>query len=142
MTLDMYQENILEHYRNPHNKRKLDPAHVTQKENNPLCGDVLEVYVLFGADGKVAEVAFEGQGCAISQASMSMLTDELKGKAMDEVEAMGADAIQEMVVVPLSPVRMKCATLGIKAVQNGIAAYRVRHPGADAGPEAAGATSK
>lgn len=122
----MYQENILEHYRKPHNKRKLDPSDIETKEMNPLCGDEITVYVAFGGDEKVAEVAYEGQGCAISQASMSMLTDELKGKTLDEIAAMGPDDIQEMVMVPLSPVRMKCATLGIKAVQRGVADYRLK----------------
>ncbi len=132
MTLDMYQENILEHYRHPHNKRKLDPTDIETKEQNPLCGDEITVYVAFGGDEKVAEVAYEGQGCAISQASMSMLTDELKGKTLDEIAAMGPDDIQEMVMVPLSPVRMKCATLGIKAVQRGVADYRLKQKqGAD-----------
>jgi nitrogen fixation NifU-like protein len=134
VTLDMYQENILEHYRHPHNKRKLDPSDIQTREMNPLCGDEITVYVLFGKDEKVAEVAYEGQGCAISQASMSMLTDELKGKSLDEVAKMGPDDIQEMVMVPLSPVRMKCATLGIKAVQKGIADYHLKQKQAAGSP--------
>jgi nitrogen fixation NifU-like protein len=135
VTLDMYQENILEHYRNPRNKRVLDPSDIRSTENNPLCGDVLEVFVTFAADGRVAEVAFDGQGCAISQASMSMLTDELKGKTLEEVGAMDADDIREMVVVPLSPVRLKCATLGIKAVQKGVAQYRMRQLASEGAPQ-------
>ncbi len=126
MTLDMYQENILEHYRNPRNKGRLDPTDVQAKENNPLCGDVIEVFIVVDEAGRVADLKFEGEGCAISQASMSILSDDLKGKSVDEIQKMGKDEILELVLVPLSPVRLKCATLGIKTVQKGIAQYRAR----------------
>jgi nitrogen fixation NifU-like protein len=127
MTLDMYQENILDHYAHPRNKRTLDPVDFKAKDNNPLCGDVLEVFVRLGEDHKVTEVTFEGNGCAISQAAMSMLSDDLKGKSLEEVEKMTADDIRELVLVPLSPVRLKCAVLGIKAVQKGLAEYHSMH---------------
>ena len=127
MTMDMYQENILDHYAHPRNKGTLDPVDFKAKDNNPLCGDVLEVFVRLGDDKKVTEVTFEGNGCAISQAAMSMLSDDLKGKSLEEVEKITADDIRELVLVPLSPVRLKCAVLGIKAVQKGLAEYNAGH---------------
>jgi nitrogen fixation NifU-like protein len=126
MTLDMYQENVLDHHRRPRNKGKLDHPDWRAKERNPLCGDEIEVFVALGPDGKVAEVKFDGQGCAISQAAISMLTDELKGKSVAEVEAMKPEDIQEMVGVPLSPVRLKCAMLSLQTTHKALADYRLR----------------
>jgi nitrogen fixation NifU-like protein len=125
MTLDMYQENILDHHRNPRNKGHIDHPDFAAKERNPLCGDEIEVFVTLDAEKKVSEVKFEGQGCAISQAAISMLTDELKGKTLDEVERMTAEDIKEMVVVPLSPVRLKCALLSLMTVHKGLAHYKM-----------------
>ncbi len=126
MSMDMYQENILDHHQNPRNKVRLEGPTFVAKENNPLCGDDIEAFVQLGDDGKVAKVTFQGQGCAISQASMSMLTIELVGKSLDEVQKLGEQDIRDLVVVPLSPVRLKCATLGIKTVQKGLAAHKLQ----------------
>lgn len=126
MTLDMYQENVLDHHRHPRNKGHLDHPDMRAKERNPLCGDEIEVYVALAADGTVGEVKFEGQGCAVSQAAISMLTDELKGKTLAEVEAMRAEDIQEMIGVPLSPVRLKCALLSLQTTHKALADYKLR----------------
>jgi nitrogen fixation NifU-like protein len=126
MTLDMYQENILDHYANPRNKGRMANPDFTAKERNPLCGDEIEVFVALDAEKKIAEVKFDGQGCAISQAAISLLTDELKGKTLEEVERMTAEDIKEMIVVPLSPVRLKCAMLSLMTVHKGLAAYKLQ----------------
>ena len=126
MTLDMYQENVLDHHRHPHNKGKLDHPDMRARERNPLCGDEIEVYITLGGDGKVADVRFDGQGCAISQAAISMLTDELKGKSIPEIEGMNQENIKELVGVPLSPPRLKCALLSLQTTHKAVADYRVR----------------
>jgi nitrogen fixation protein NifU and related proteins len=126
MTLDMYQENVLDHHKRPRNKGRLDHPDMRAKERNPLCGDEIEVFVTLSPDEKVAEVKFDGQGCAISQAAISMLTGELQGKTLAEVEAMGPPEIQEMIGVPLSPVRLKCALLSIQTTHKALADYKLR----------------
>src|SRR3954469_12312187 len=106
---DMYREYILEHYRNPQNYGTMDAPTFEAEGQNPLCGDELHVQVEVDADDRVQAVKFTGQGCAISQASMSILSDELIGKTTDEVAAMDKDAIVELIGIDLSPVRLKCA---------------------------------
>ena len=139
MTLDMYQENVLDHHRHPHNKGHLDHPDMRAKERNPLCGDEIEVYIALAADGTVGEVKFEGQGCAISQAAISMLTDDLKGKTLPEVEGMTSNDIQEMIGVPLSPVRLKCALLSLQTAHKALADYKLRQLTGEGLPAAAGA---
>ena len=126
MTLDMYQENILDHHAHPRNKGRLEHPDMQAKERNPLCGDELEVFVALDAEQKVAEVRYEGQGCAISQAAISMLSGEVKGKTLDELERMTADDIRELVMVPLSPVRLKCAVLSLQTMHKALADYKLR----------------
>ena len=126
MTLDMYQENILDHYANPRNKGRLDHPDLRAKERNPLCGDEIEVFVALDAEKKIAEVKFDGQGCAISQAAISMLTMELPGKTLDELERMTTEDISEMVVVPLSPVRLKCAILSLQTMHKALREYKLQ----------------
>jgi nitrogen fixation NifU-like protein len=114
MVYDMYQENILDHYQNPRNLGKLDQPDLTAKENNPLCGDSIELFVKLDAQQRVTDVKFEGQGCAISQSAISMLTEEMKGKHVGELEKMATkDHIFEMLGVPISHARLKCALLSM-----------------------------
>ena len=137
---DLYREVILDHYRNPRNKRPLDGADIDLLHNNPLCGDEISVRVKLG-DGVVADAAFEGQGCSISQASASMLTDKIKGMKLDDVEDLvlefrgmmagkeGADddALGDLVAlkgVVKYPVRIKCAVLAWDTLQEGVETYR------------------
>src|SRR5436309_4889852 len=87
---DLYKEVILDHYKNPLNKRPMPDAELTCSKNNPLCGDEISVFAHV-QDGTVADVAFQGQGCSISQASASMLTEAVKGKTMNEAEALASD---------------------------------------------------
>ncbi len=126
MTLDMYQENVLDHYAHPRNKGRLDHPDMRAQERNPLCGDEIEVFVTVDALHRVADVKFDGQGCAISQAAISMLSEDIKGKTLDEVGALGAEDIKELVGVPLSPVRLKCALLSIQTTQKALAAFKLR----------------
>lgn len=119
----MYKENILDHYKHPHNKRVVSDSTYVLAGRNPLCGDAITVYVTV-RDGSIEDVAFEGAGCAISQASMSMLTDELKGKTLERLAAMGQDDIVTMLGIPIGPVRMKCAMLGLRTTQEAVAARR------------------
>ena len=116
----MYQENILDHYKSPRNFGKLNNASVHHHEYNPLCGDEIELYLIIDENRKVADVKFNGHGCAISQASASMLTEQIKGKIIDELKKMTKDDILEMLGIPISPVRLKCALLSLDTLKNSI----------------------
>ena len=115
----MYQENILDHYKNPRNAGKIDNASVHHHEYNPLCGDEIEMFLVI-KDKKVADVKFHGRGCAISQASASMLTEEIKGKNIEELKKMTKENILELLGISLSPVRLKCALLSLDTLKNSI----------------------
>ena len=117
---DMYQAKILDHYKTPRNFGKLDPHDVEHAEDNPLCGDEVTIYLRLEGH-TVRDVGFVGRGCAISQASTSMLTDGIKGSSLEELLKMGKDDILALLGIPISPVRMKCAVLGLVAVQAGAA---------------------
>jgi nitrogen fixation NifU-like protein len=116
---DMYREVILDHYKNPRNKGTLDPHDFTYEDENPLCGDKLRIDVRLDDQQRVKEVAFSGRGCAISQASASMLTEAILGKTLDEVKQMGKDDILDMLGIELGPVRLKCALLSLKVLKAG-----------------------
>jgi nitrogen fixation NifU-like protein len=114
MVYDMYQENILDHYQNPRNLGKLEAFDLSAKEHNPLCGDSIELFLKLDKDQRVAEVKFQGQGCAISQSAISMLTEELKGKHLRELEALATkEHVFELLGVPISHARIKCALLSM-----------------------------
>ena len=115
---DLYRENILDHYRYPRNKGHLDNPDIHYHDVNPFCGDeiTLELKV---EDDRIVNVAFEGKGCAISQASASMLTEELVGMSIDEAKALDKDFIVEMLGIEIGPVRMKCALLPLKVLKAG-----------------------
>lgn len=117
---DLYREYILEHYRHPQNYGTLEQPTFEAEGQNPLCGDELHVQVSLDDDQRVSDVRFTGHGCAISQAAMSILSDEIKGRTLDEVAAMTRDDIVELVGIPLSPVRLKCALLGLVVVKMGL----------------------
>ena len=115
MNSDIYQEEILDHSRNPHNYGRLDHPDATYEDTNPLCGDVVAVDVRYSGD-RIAEVRFHGNGCAISQAATSMLTDMVVGQTRSEALAIPRDDILEEIGVPLSPARVKCTLLGYKVM--------------------------
>ena len=115
---DLYREVILDHYKNPHNYGLLEPSDARAEGQNPLCGDEVSVSIRFGPDGETIEaIGFEGRGCAISQAATSMLTDIVKGRTAAEVAALPKEEILAEVGIPLTPVRMKCAILGLGVVK-------------------------
>lgn len=116
---DLYRDYILEHYRRPHNFGVLDNATTTQEGANPLCGDRITLQLRV-SDGQIAGVGFTGRGCAISQASTSLLTDEIKGKGVDAVAAITSGDVLELLGIEISPARMKCALLSLETLQGAL----------------------
>ena len=111
---DMYREVILDHYKNPRNYGSLEEPHAHAEGQNPLCGDEVAISVRFGGDGETIEdVRFEGRGCAISQAATSMLTDLVKGRKAADVAKLPKEELLEEIGIPLTPIRLKCAILGL-----------------------------
>ena len=123
----IYREIILEHYKNPSNKGTLDPADFSYEDVNPLCGDEIRIDVRV-KDDHVSEIKFSGRGCAVSQASASILTEMVEGKSLDQVKAIGRDELLDEIGIPVSPARMKCAMLGLKVLKAGI--YGIDHANA------------
>ncbi|MCB0032375.1 MAG: iron-sulfur cluster assembly scaffold protein [Anaerolineales bacterium] len=126
MSSDMYREQILDLYENPLNYGELDPHDFSYEEDNPLCGDVVRIDVRVGEDGRIAEIAWRGDGCAISQASASLLTEEVKGKTLAEVKAMEGQELLDLLGIKLSMARVKCALLSLKVLKAG--AYGIPDP--------------
>ena len=116
---DLYRDYILEHYRRPHNFGVLDNATTTQEGANPLCGDRITLQLRV-ADGHIAGVGFTGRGCAISQASTSLLTDEVKGKPVEQVAQITSGDVLDMLGIEISPARMKCAMLSLETLQGAL----------------------
>lgn len=116
-----YQAQILDHYKRPHNRGTLDPATHRSHESNPLCGD--EIVLTLRADGedRIEDVRFDGEGCAISMASASILTDSLKGRTLADAATIDRAAVLKSVGVPLSSVREQCALLPLRALQAALA---------------------
>jgi nitrogen fixation NifU-like protein len=117
---DFYRENILDHYRNPRNKGHLDNPTHSHEEHNPLCGDVLRIDLHVNDEDVIEEVRFQGQGCAISQASASMLTEMIQGKTLEEAKQVSKEDILEALGIDIGPVRMKCALLSLKVLKAGV----------------------
>ena len=120
MAYEMYQEQILEHYKHPRNYGEMPDADMSAHDNNPLCGDDLTLFIKVDAGGTITDVKFKGEGCAISQSSASMLTMMLKGKSMDDAKAIDTDRIVKMLGIPLSPVRLKCALLALQVLKKAL----------------------
>jgi len=114
----LYREVILDHYKNPRGHGLLEDADAQAEGQNPLCGDEVSIYVAFGEDGDtIDEVKFSGRGCAISQAATSMLTEMVKGRSAAEVASLPRDELLEEIGIPLTPVRLKCALLGLSTLK-------------------------
>jgi nitrogen fixation NifU-like protein len=121
---DMYRQQILDHYKSPRNYGEIDDPTYTHTGENPMCGDTIEMDVVLDDDEETIEgVAFRGDGCAISQASASMLSEQLAGMAVEELQAMDRDDIIDMLGVDISPMRVKCAVLAEKVAQDGAEMY-------------------
>ncbi len=122
MSSEIYKDIILDYYRNPRNFGDLPEPDVRAKDSNPLCGDIIEMQLKI-KEGKVDDIRFKGKGCAISQASASMLTEVVKGKTLDEIKAMGKPVVLELLGIDPGPTRIKCALLGLKVVKLGVYGY-------------------
>jgi nitrogen fixation NifU-like protein len=122
---DLYREVILDHYKNPRGHGVIEGADAQAEGLNPLCGDEVSIYVQFAADGEtVDEVKFSGRGCAISQASTSMLMEMAKGRTATEIAELPKEELLEEVGIPLTPVRLKCALLGLGVLK--VALHRAK----------------
>jgi nitrogen fixation NifU-like protein len=115
---DLYREVILDHYKNPRGHGTMEDADAEAEGQNPLCGDEVSIYVRFGTDGEtIDEVKFNGRGCAISQAATSMLTEMVTGKTATEVAGLPKEELLDEVGIPLTPIRLKCAMLGLTTLK-------------------------
>lgn len=133
MSSDLYREQIIELYENPLNYGELDPNDFSYEEDNPLCGDVVRIDVRLDESERVADVRWSGDGCAISQASASLLTEAIKGMTLDEVKAYPKEELLSLIGVPLSMARVKCALLSLKVLKAG--AYGIPSRGEIQGEE-------
>jgi nitrogen fixation NifU-like protein len=115
---DLYRDQILEHYKRPHNFGRIEEPDLEFEDTNPFCGDEQHVTIRLDDGGKVAEIAFEGQGCAISTAATSLLTDELVGRTREELLALPKEEVLDLLGIEISATRMKCAMLGLKVVKS------------------------
>jgi nitrogen fixation NifU-like protein len=114
----LYREVILDHYKNPRGHGVIEGADAEAEGQNPLCGDEVSIYVSFDPDGEtIEEVKFSGRGCAISQAATSMLVEMVKGRSATEVATLPKEELLEEIGIPLTPVRLKCAMLGLTTLK-------------------------
>ena len=121
---DIYKEIILDYYRHPRNFGKLEKFDIDAHDSNPLCGDEIEIQIVVGGDQKIQDIRYSGKGCAISQASASMLTELAKGKPLEWVKSLSKEEILKMLGNPeLGPSRVKCALLGMKVLKVGVYGY-------------------
>ena len=121
----LYREVILDHYKNPRGHGVIEGADAEAEGQNPLCGDEVSIYVAFGEDGDtIDEVKFSGRGCAISQAATSMLTEMVQGRSATEIAALPKEELLEEIGIPLTPVRLKCAILGLGVLK--VALHRAK----------------
>jgi nitrogen fixation NifU-like protein len=115
---DLYRDNIIDHYQNPRNYGALESPDISYEDSNPVCGDEIRMDLKI-QDGRVIAARFQGHGCSISQASASMLTEEIIGKTLEEVKQIDKQYLLDMLGIPLGPVRLKCALLSLKVLKAG-----------------------
>ena len=115
---DLYRDNIIDHYQNPRNYGTLEHPDISYEDSNPVCGDEIRMDLKI-QDGRVVDARFQGHGCSISQASASMLTEEIIGKTLEEVKQIDKQYLLDMLGIPLGPVRLKCALLSLKVLKAG-----------------------
>lgn len=130
MSMDYYREYILDHYRNPRNYGTLEHPDAHAEDSNPLCGDQLAIDLLV-EDNLVKEVRFKGRGCAISQASASMLSEMIEGHTVDEVIKLGKDDVLDALGISISPARTKCAFLSLRVLHRSLALAGLEKPNLD-----------
>jgi nitrogen fixation protein NifU and related proteins len=117
---DLYRETIIDHYKNPQYRGRLDPNDIQFEDDNPLCGDHIEITLRVDASGKVSDGRFDGKGCAISQASADLLIESVIGKPVEEVKLLTRQDILDLLGIDLGPVRLKCALLSLKVLKAGV----------------------
>jgi nitrogen fixation protein NifU and related proteins len=125
MSSDIYRELILDYYRNPRNYGTVEPHDISARDSNPLCGDEIEIQIQVSDDKqKIGTIKFTGKGCAISQASTSMLTELARGKPLEWVKSLSKDDVLKMLgTTDLGPARIKCALLSMKVLKTGVYGY-------------------
>ena len=126
MTLDMYQERIMDHYENPYHRGTLPVPTLESYNHNPLCGDEVRVQARIDDEGRVAEAYFEGEGCVISLAAASMLMEAVEGKSLAEVKAMTRQDMLDLLGIRLTTMRVKCAMLALRTLERAIDLYESR----------------
>ena len=117
---DLYREVIIEHYKHPSYRGHLDPHDILFADNNPLCGDHIEITLRTDEQGNIVDARFDGRGCAISQASADLLMESIIGKPVEEVKKLNKQHILELLGIDLGPVRLKCALLSLKVLKAGV----------------------
>jgi nitrogen fixation NifU-like protein len=117
---DLYRELIIDRYKNPHFRGTLEPHDISFEDDNPLCGDHIRIDLRVDGDDRVKEVAFDGHGCAISQATADLLAESIVGKSLEEVKQITKQDILDMLGIELGPVRLKCALLSLKVLKAGV----------------------
>jgi nitrogen fixation NifU-like protein len=117
---DLYRELIIDHYKNPQYRGHLDPNDIHFEDDNPLCGDHIEVTLRVDATGKVTDGRFDGKGCAISQASADLLIESIIGKSVEDVKKLSKQDVLDLLGIELGPVRLKCALLALKVLKAGV----------------------
>jgi len=128
LTREEYLEIILDHHENPHNRGPLPEAQVQGSGGNPGCGDLVTVYARLGPDGRVTKAAFEGEGCTISQAAASMLTEVIEGKTLEDIQAMDYEAMVDVMGREIVLPRVRCATLALSTLKSAVRDYQAHHP--------------
>jgi nitrogen fixation NifU-like protein len=127
---DLYRDYILDHYKRPHHTGHLEQPNAHSEGFNPLCGDRISLDLRI-TDGVVREVAWQGAGCAISQASASLLSDEIEGKPVGTVAALGPDDVLDLLGIEISPARLRCALLSLDTLSRALAEQNTAPPGGD-----------
>lgn len=117
---DLYRENIIQHYKSPTYRGRLDPTDITFADSNPLCGDHIRIDLRVGTEGTITDARFDGHGCAISQASADLLMESIIGKSVDDARRLTKQDILDMLGIDLGPVRLKCALLSLKVLKAGV----------------------
>jgi nitrogen fixation NifU-like protein len=117
---DLYRELIIDRYKNPHFRGSLNPHDISFEDDNPLCGDHIRMDLRINGDQRVSEVAFDGHGCAISQATADLLAESIVGKSLEEVKKINKQDVLDMLGIELGPVRLKCALLSLKVLKAGV----------------------
>jgi len=117
---DLYREVIIEHYKNPSHRGTLDPHDISFADNNPLCGDHIQIDLRVDVNGLISDARFDGHGCAISQASADLLLESIIGRSLEEVKKLNKQDLLDLLGIELGPVRLKCALLSLKVLKAGV----------------------